>query len=426
MDELIFKEMIETRRRLHRHPEEGWTEFETTYLVAERLKALGFDRVLTGTDVIKPECVLGRDEKLVQKAIARAIEQGVPAEFIEKIEGYTGCVGVLETGREGPVVALRFDMDALRIEEADTHDHLPMVLGFRSEYPGLMHACGHDAHTAVGLAVARWAAENRDQLCGTVKFVFQPAEEGVRGAWPMVQRGLFDDVDYVLGSHCGGKAGLGEVALVHRGVLASTKFDIRFKGTPSHAGNQPHKGHSALMAACATSMMLVGIPRHGDGTSRVAVGRLVAGEGRNITPVHAYIQAEVRGESAEINEFMCENVEKIVQGNALAYNVEFDIERVGDATTLVRCPEMIEDLRAVAQSLDGINIIDLKSPAGSEDFTWMVKRVVERGGQGAFFRWGCKHNGHHKFHFDLQDTESMPLAFDMFSGYVRRVCGLKA
>ena len=422
----IFDEMIATRRQIHKHPEEGWTEFETTYLVVKRLEALGFDKVLKGTQVIKPDCVLGRDTKLVEKAIVRAVEQGVPQSFIDEIEGYTGCVGVLETGRPGPVVALRFDMDALRIEEADTADHLPQVQGFRSEYPGLMHACGHDAHTAVGLAVARWVMENRDQLCGTVKLVFQPAEEGVRGAWPMVQSGLFDDVDFVLGSHCGGKAGPGEVALVHRGVLASTKFDIRFKGTPSHAGNQPHRGHSALMAACATSMMLAGIPRHGDGTSRVAVGRLVAGEGRNITPVHAYIQAEVRGETSEVNEFMCENVRKIVQGNALAYGVESDIERVGDATTLDRCPEMIEALREVAEGIEGVNILDLKSPAGSEDFTWMVKRVVAHGGQGAFFRWGCRHNGHHKFHFDLQDTESMPLAYKMFTGYVLKMNGFKA
>ncbi len=419
----IFKEMIATRRQIHKHPEEGWTEFETTYLVFNRLKSLGFEKVLTGTQIIKPECVLGRDPELVEKAICRAVEQGVPQSFIDEIEGYTGCVAVFESGRQGPVVALRFDMDALRIEEADSADHPPAALGFRSEYPGLMHACGHDAHTAVGLAVARWIMENRDQLCGTVKLVFQPAEEGVRGAWPMVESGIFDDVDYVLGSHCGGKAGPGEVALVHGGVLASTKFDIRFKGTPSHAGNQPHRGHSALMAACATSMMLVGIPRHGDGTSRVAVGRLVAGEGRNITPVHAYIQAEVRGETEDVNKYMCENVEKIVLGNAMAYNVESDIERVGDATTLERCPEMIEILREVAQGIEDINIIDLNSPAGSEDFTWMVKRVVAHGGQGAFFRWGCRHNGHHKFHFDLQDTESMPLAFKMFTGYVRKMNG---
>ena len=422
----IFNEMIATRRQIHKHPEEGWTEFETTYLVHERLKSLGYKKILKGTQVIKPDAVLGRDPKLVQKAIARAIEQGVPKSFIEEIDEYTGCVAVLETGRPGPVVALRFDMDALRIEEAIGEDHPPHALGFRSQYPGLMHACGHDAHTAVGLAVARWVIENQDQLNGTVKLVFQPAEEGVRGAWPMVQAGLFDDVDYVLASHCGGKAGLGEVALVHRGVLASTKFDIRFKGTPSHAGNQPHKGHSALMAACATAMMLAGIPRHGDGTSRVAVGRLVAGEGRNITPVNAYIQAEVRGETAEVNEFMCENLRKIVLGNALAYNVESDIERVGDATTLDTCPEMIEALREVAQGIDGVKIIDLKSPAGSEDFTWMGKRVVARGGQCAFFRWGCRHNGHHKFHFDLQDTESMPLAFKMFTGYVMKMNGVKA
>ena len=174
-----------------------------------------------------------------------------------------------------------------------------------------MHACGHDGHTALGLAVARWLMEHKDELKGTFKLIYQPAEEGVRGAVAIVGSGVLDDVDIIVGSHCGGKVKLGEVGLVHKGVLASTKFDIYFKGTPSHAGNNPHKGHSALLAASATAMMIVGIPRHGEGASRVAVGRLVAGEGRNVTPVHAYMQTEVRGETAEINDYLCQKIEPV-------------------------------------------------------------------------------------------------------------------
>ena len=121
---------------------------------------------------------------------------------------------------------------------------------------------------------------------------------------------------------------------------------------------------------------------------------------------------------------MWENVKNIVQGNAVAYGVDYEIECVGDATTLERCPDMIEALREVAEGIEGIKILDLKSPAGSEDFTWMVKRVVAHGGQGALFRWGCRHNGHHKFHFDLQDTESMPVAYKMFTGYVKKMNGV--
>lgn len=424
MSQSIFEEMIATRRALHQRPEEGWTEFETTYLVVNRLKALGFKKVLVGHEIIDPDWVMGRNPDLIKREIARAIANGVPASFIEEIDELTGCVAVLETGRKGLVSAFRFDMDALLIEETADENHLPNKEGFRSQRKGIMHACGHDGHTALGLAVARWVIENQDHLTGTIKIVFQPAEEGVRGAVAIAHSGILDDVNVILASHCGGVIEPGEIGLVHSGVLASTKFDISFTGTPSHAGNQPHKGHSALMAACATSMMLVGIPRHGDGASRVAVGRLTAGEGRNITPVHAYIQAEVRGETAEVNDYMGRAVETIVKGNALAYEVEAEVKRVGDATTIVDCPEILDIVREVAKTVDGVkNVVDLRRPAGSEDYTMMLKRVVDHGGQGGLFRWGCRHHGHHKADFDIQDTQSMPIAFGVFTGFIDRING---
>ena len=362
MDKAIFDEMIATRRHLHTIPEEGWTEFETTYFVAQRLKELGFTDVRLGTQVINPANVLGRYEQTVAKAIERAESHGVPHEFIEKIEGYTGCVAVLNTGRPGPVTAFRFDMDCNPVEETDDPDHVPNRLGFRSTHPGFMHACGHDGHTAVGLAVARWIMEHKDEL---------------------------------------------------------------FTGTPSHAGNNPHKGHSALLAASATAMMIVGIPRHGDGASRVAVGKLVAGEGRNVTPVHAYMQTEVRGETAEINEYLCQKIEHIVKGNSEAYEVEGRIEKVGEATTVIECKDVLDDLKEIAQGIPEVtNVVDLCSPAGSEDFTMMLKRVVERGGVGGMFRWGCNHHGHHRADFDLQDTQSMPIGFKVFTGYAKKVNGI--
>lgn len=424
MDQSIFDEMIATRRRLHTIPEEGWTEFETTWLVSNRLKALGFE-VIPGKAIMDRASILGRDPSVVARAKQRALAAGVPPEFFEAAEDLTGCAVVLETGRPGPVTALRFDMDCVCVAETADPAHEPNKQGFASTHPGLMHACGHDGHTAVGLAVARWIAENKSKLCGTIKLVFQPAEEGVRGAAAIAASGFLDDVDVILGSHCGGRCGPGEVGLVHAGMLASTKFDIRFKGTPSHAGNAPHKGHSALMAACATAMMLAGIPRHGDGASRVAVGKLIAGEGRNVTPVNAVIQCEVRGETAEINDYMSHALEQIVRGNATAYEVEAKIEKVGEATTLIDCPEVLDVVREVAGRMPEVKAIkDLSSPAGSEDFTMMLRRVVQKGGRGAIFRWGCRHNGHHRSDFDLQDTESMPIGFGVFTGFVAKTNGL--
>ena len=111
MDKALFDEMIATRRRIHRRPEEGWTEFETNWLVVERLREIGGFDILLGTKVVNPQAVMGRSEKLVKEAIERALANGVPQSFIDETEGYTGCVAVLDTGRPGPTTAFRCDMD---------------------------------------------------------------------------------------------------------------------------------------------------------------------------------------------------------------------------------------------------------------------------------------------------------------------------
>jgi aminobenzoyl-glutamate utilization protein A len=426
MEKAIFDEMIATRRKLHQRPEEGWTEFETEALVVERLKGLGCFEILLGKQVVNPDAVMGRDPELVKKAVARALEHGVPQSLIDATEGYTGVVAVLKTGRPGPVTAFRCDMDCVLVEESTDKGHVPAAEGFASCRPGFMHACGHDSHTSVMLAVARWLSEHKDELCGTVKLIFQPAEEGVRGAAAMAASGVVDDVDQLIGAHVGTSAKLGEVAVKAAGFLASTKIDIHFEGVPSHAGSDPEKGRSALMAACATAMMMQGIPRHGEGATRVSVGRLVAGEGRNVTPVHAFMQTEVRGETGEINEYMVENVRRIVEGAARAYDVKGRIEKAGEATTLIDNPELDEVIRAAAEETEGVKrvFVDTK-PAGSEDCTMLIRRVVEHGGRGGYFLFGCNHHGHHRSDFEIQDTVSMPVGFGVFVNLAKRLNGVK-
>ena len=376
------EEMIATRRKIHQTPEEGWTEFQTTWLVAERLRALGL-KVLLGTQVINPKAVMGRDPKLVEAAIKRALAAGVPQSFIDETGGYTGAVAVLETGRPGPVTAFRSDMDCVLVTESDSPDHLPTACGFSSKRPGFMHACGHDAHTSVALEVCRWLVDHKDELKGTIKVLFQPAEEGVRGAGAMAASGVVDDVDTLIGAHVGTFAKLGTIGLCESGFLASTKLDVHFHGRPSHAGADPEKGRSALMAACAAAMMMQGIPRSGQGTTRIAVGRLNAGEGRNVTPVHADMQLEVRGETGEINQYMVKNVENIVEGVKRAYEVEAEIVKAGEATTLPSCPEVLDLIESVAKTVPGVESIErFNKPSGSEDCTLLIERVVQHGGRG--------------------------------------------
>lgn len=425
MYENYIDEMIQTRRQIHKRPELGWTEFETMWLVCRQLEKFGIPYVM-GTKVINPKFVMGRYPTEVKDAVERAKKHGVPQSFIDKSEGYTGVVAIIETGRPGPVTAFRADMDALPVRESEDPAHLPAKLGFASERPGLMHACGHDGHTAVGLAVAHWLEDHKDELCGTFKVLFQPAEEGVRGGRPMAESGIVDDVDWLVGSHVGGALKSGEVCVQEAGFLASTKFDIYFTGLEAHAGNAPEKGHSALVAAACATMMLQGIPRHGGGDSRVAVGKLVAGEGRNIVAAHAMMQMEVRGETQEVNDFMAENVERIIEGVEKAYQVTARVERVGEASTLVVCPEIMDKLECAMHQVEGIKVLPrFKEQTGSEDCSWLIRKVADHGGQAAYFLYGCEHLGHHRPDFEIQDETNLPVAFKVYVNFARLINGKK-
>ena len=230
-------------------PEEGWSEFTTTAFVIGKLREYGYE-VLTGTKVINPDNCLGRNPKVVEAGLAYARANGVSEELLAEMEGYTGCVGVLDTGRPGPTLAVRFDIDCVPVTESTEGDHLPAKEGFVSTRPGLMHACGHDAHTSTGLAVAHWFADNKDQMKGRIKILFQPAEEGVRGAAGMAASGVVDDADFFLSSHIAMMCKSGEMSINPYGFLCTTKLDVTYTGRPAHAGVEPNAGRNAMAAAC--------------------------------------------------------------------------------------------------------------------------------------------------------------------------------
>lgn len=420
-------EMIETRRKIHARPELGWTEFETTALVAERLEKLGFE-IHLGTEVVCPEAALGRDPKLVEAAIERARKAGVSEKLLERMGGYTGCVGILNTGCPGPTLAFRHDMDALPIQELTdpATGHLPAVEGFASTFKGVMHACGHDSHTATGLALAHWLADHKDELCGRVKLIFQPSEEGTRGSGAMVAAGVVDDVDWFFGGHVGTSAKTGQIQLCTDGFFATTKFDVNFTGIASHAGNKPEAGRSALIAAANAAIMLTAIPRTSQGVTRVSVGRLDAGEGRNITPVHAHMECEVRGGTFAANDYMFERAKAVIAGAAEMTDVKYEIIKTGQAGVLETTPAAMKAMHEAAGQVPGIEVSEVGSISGSEDCTLFMHRVAEKGGNPGFFLFGCEHHGHHRPDFDIQDTKNMKPALQMFVNLAKDICGKKA
>ena len=151
-------QLIEIRRHLHTMPEEGWSEFTTTAFIVGKLREYGYE-VLLGKKVINPDNCLGRNLKVVEAGLKLARENGVSEELLAEMDGLTGCVGVMDTGRPGPTLAIRFDIDCVPVTESTEDCHIPAREGFISKRPGLMHACGHDAHTSTGLAVDFNAAD---------------------------------------------------------------------------------------------------------------------------------------------------------------------------------------------------------------------------------------------------------------------------
>lgn len=417
----IEEKIISYRRDFHKYPEVGWTEFRTASKIARRLTELGFE-ISLGRDVLEDEARMGlpREEEL-QYHYERALKQGADEEYILPLRGgFTGVVASLDLG-EGPVIGLRFDIDALKICEDSSGEHLPYRLGFSSINENVMHACGHDCHAAIGLGVAEALAYLKEEIkgVGKIKLIFQPAEEGVRGAKAMTNAGILDDVDYIIGGHIG----LGPsntLVCGDNGFMATTKFDVTFKGVASHAGGAPNEGKNSMLAACTAVLNLNSIPRHKDGASRVNVGSLVSGSDRNIIPEESFLKIETRGESTDINNYVREYALRIIESSANMHDVSYEVKYMGEAECGICSPELISRISKLGSELGCFdNIIDISEDAGgSEDFTFMMNKVQGNGGQGVYLCVGTDLKaGHHNSKFDVQE-EDMIKAVKLFTSLV--------
>lgn len=406
--------MVEARRSLHRHPEAGWTEFRTTGMVVRRLRELGY-RVQTGAECVRADAVRGwPEERVVRESREQAGDLGREVET-------PGAVGILERGA-GPTVALRFDMDATEVAESSDAGHRPAAGGFASGKPAVMHACGHDAHVAIGLGAAALLAES-PHWRGRLKLLFQPAEEGGRGAQPMVEAGVVDDADYFACLHMGGPAlPLGEVALEATHFLSSVKMETHFRGAASHAGGAPERGRNALLAACQATLALHALPRHGQGATFVNVGVLNAGTGTNVVASRAHIKYEVRGGTDDICELMETGAQRCIEGAAALQGVEASTEVTGRTIGANSDRELKDHLAAVARSLPvDFRVHDARPLGGGEDATYFMRRVQERGGKSLYFLLGGgAPSGHHTATFDL-DEEALAHGAMLMAGMVLRL-----
>ncbi|EMT6576289.1 TPA: M20 family metallo-hydrolase [Providencia rettgeri] len=404
----MAKQLQAWRRDFHQYAESGWFEFRTATLVAEELSQLGYQLQL-GQEVIKADARMGlpAQSKLAEQE-ERAIKQGALTQWLPHFSGgFTGIVATLDTGRPGPTLAFRVDMDALDLNEEHTCQHRPHNEGFASCNQHMMHACGHDGHTAIGLGLAHVLKQYESRLSGRIKVIFQPAEEGTRGAKSMMEAGVVDDVDFFVAIHIGTGVPKGEVVCGSKNFLATTKFDVVYQGVAAHSGAKPEDGKNALLAATHATLGLYGIPRHSEGSSRVNVGVLKAGIGRNVIPDHALLKVETRGETNEINEFVYKKALDIVKGAAQMQDVSVDIQLMGAAQSSHPSPQWVDFICHLAKEYlpEFTSVVkDRAQAAGSEDATYFMERVKTLGGQATYMIFGTELSaGHHNERFDFNE-----------------------
>ena len=419
----------ERRRDFHRYAETAWMEMRTSAIINKTLTELGYE-VVTGKDLCLEEARIGVPAPEELEAHWKlALEQGAPAEYLteEMKEGFTGVMGILRRG-QGPVVALRFDIDALGILEDEKESHRPYREGFSSVNRGTMHACGHDGHGAIGLGVAEVLMRLKEDLHGTIKLIFQPGEEGAKGARAIVAHGHLDDVDYFVGTHIAPTGGPddGDVTPGTWGSLATSKYDAHFYGQAAHAGGFPEKGRNAIMAACSAVLNLTAIPRHSGGISRVNVGTIQGGTGRNVVPDYGVIQFEVRGETTEINEFMDQEAVRICKAAAQMWGCTCELIFQGGAQSQHSDEDFLEQIAGIVErDLPHLRVSSCRNARnwGSEDISLMMNRVQDHGGKAVYMRsMTSEASAQHTAAFDF-DEKVLVEAIQTFSAIVWELCG---
>ena len=393
------------RRDLHSFPETAFLEYRTASLVAQRLTELGYS-VRVGPEIMSMNDVRGLPtEEDIQAAQEDALANGADPFWLTRMPGgQTAVCGEIQRG-EGPVVALRFDMDALPVHESSSSHHSPALGNFRSRHEGRMHACGHDGHTAIGLAVAEKLSRPEAEWKGTLRFIFQPAEEGGRGAQPIVSSGLLDDVDRFLATHLGCQLPSGQIALTADGFLWAEKWNVTFTGKAAHAAMCPEEGRNALLAAAIAVPGLYALPRDGQSDTRINVGLLQAGRARNVIADQAYLELELRASTREGLSRLTDGATRTLQGAALTQGIEVKIDIYGTAISAQSDPEIMERLRDAILGTESAAVIQSWPIGGGDDATFMMQRVQERGGKAGYCLFGADITApHHASLFDFDET----------------------
>lgn len=348
--EALRPQLIALRRDFHLHPELSNREERTSRVVAERLRALGFDEVRTG--------------------VAKH-----------------GVVALLKGGQPGPVVAVRADMDALPIHET-------MDVPYKSLVPGVKHACGHDAHTAIALGVAEILSRMRGQIRGSVKFLFQPAEEGVPageegGATLMIKEGALENPRplAIFGLHVTPEIDVGKIGQrAGPAQAAADGFNITIRGKSVHAA-MPEKGIDTIVVAagCVTALQTIHSRRvNAFEPLIITIGTIHGGTKRNIMTDEVRMEGTVRTFNDDVRRRVKGLMRQTIDGVCATSGAKFDFEYVETTEILVNDRKLVEEtLPALRRAVGEMNLLEAPKRMGTEDFAF-YQRVVP----GFFFRLG--------------------------------------
>lgn len=397
-------EMVARRRDFHKYAEPGWREYRTTAAIIKILKEHQIP-FKYGHEIINPIFLWSYpSQDILEIHQKRAIEQGADPEIIKEMKGFTGACAIIHTGKPGKTIAIRFDIDCNDVNETVDPNHFPLQKGFSSINAGCMHACGHDGHATMGLYTALALNELKDELCGTIKIIFQPAEEGVKGAQSIAEGGILDDVDIFLSSHLGMGYKTGELIGLTKDFLSTTKIDATFHGVSAHAGMVPQEGRSAILAASSAVLAMHTFCQDSRGASRINVGTIHGGTGRNVVPDTAVIQIETRGQKADIERNVYHRAMESIEGAAKMFGCSVETSIMGSASSADSDWALEPYInRAQARLPEIIKYQPEAAFTGSEDATYLMAKVQEHGGLATYMGVGADiaaphHNG--KFNFD--------------------------
>jgi amidohydrolase len=361
----VLAEVVATRRDLHEHPELGFEERRTAELVARRLEALGFE-----------------------------VHTGI---------GRTGVVGVLRGARPGKTIMLRADMDALPLEEEND-------VPYRSHTPGTMHACGHDGHVAILLGAARVVMSRRDEVAGTVCFLFQPAEEGKGGARAMVEDGVLErfGIERAYGLHLASAHPVGQVGFREGPFYASSdSIEITIEGKGGH-GASPHLSIDPVYVASQFVIAVQQIvSRQVDPIEPavVTIGAINGGTTHNVIPSRVRLLGTVRAFNAGVRAAMAERIERVLRGVCESSGASYTFEYLWRYPVTSNDAEQTRYARALAEKIAGpAQVAEVPRLMGAEDFSFFAERVP-----ACFFTLGS--NGgeasafpHHHARFDIDES----------------------